>query len=160
MLGGRDIMLKGWVDSDWGACTDMRRSTLGYVFSLGMGIISWSSKKQPMVATSSTEAEYITSCHGTKEAVWLQSLLNFLGFTQDGVTTIYCDNVGSNILTRDPLFHAWMKCIDIQHHYVCERVEAGDIHYTYIPSGANLANCLTKSLPRPQFVDLTNRMGM
>ena len=106
VLGSRDVSLTGWVDSDWGACTDMRCSTSGYAFSLGTGIISWSSKKQPTVATSSTEAEYIASCHGAKEAVWLRSLLKFLGFAQDGTTTIHCDNVGSNILTRNPSFHA------------------------------------------------------
>src|SRR6266481_6706360 len=138
VLGGKDIMLMGWVDSDWGACTDTRRSTSRYAFSLGTGIISWSSKKQPTVATSSTEAEYIASCHGAKEAVWLRSLLKFLSFAQDGATTIHCDNVGSNILTRDPSFHAQTKHIDIQHHYVHEHVKAHDLHYAYTPTRDNL----------------------
>ena len=71
VLGGPEINLTGWVDSDWGACTDTRRSVSGYTFSLGSGLISWSSKKQATVATSSTEAEYVASCHGVKEAVWI-----------------------------------------------------------------------------------------
>ncbi len=61
--------------------------------------------------------------------------------------TVHCDNVGLNILTRDPSFHTRMKHIDIQHHYVCERIEASDISYTYTPSHDNLADCLTKPLP-------------
>jgi len=160
VLGGPDIRLTGWVDSDWGACTDTHRSISGYAFSLGSGLVSWSSKKQPTVAMSSTEAEYIASCHGAKEAVWLRSLLKSLGHAQDRASCIHCDNVGSNILTRDPSFHARSKHIDIQHHYVRERVEAGDIHYAYIPTHDNIADCLTKSLPRPKFQELTARMGM
>ena len=99
VLGGPEINLTGWVDSDWGACTDTRRSVSGYVFSLGSGLISWSSKKQVTVATSSTEAEYIASCHGVKEAVWIRNLLKLLDFEQTTSSRLYCDNVGSNILT-------------------------------------------------------------
>ena len=71
VLGGPEIKLTGWVDSDWGACTDTCSSTSGYGFSLGSGLVSWSSIKQPTIVKSSTEAEYIASCHGTKEAMWL-----------------------------------------------------------------------------------------
>src|SRR5882724_1935018 len=71
VLGGPEIKLTGWVASDWGACTDTCHSTFGYAFSLSSGLVSWSSKKQPTVATSSTKAEYIASCHGTKEVMWL-----------------------------------------------------------------------------------------
>ena len=99
VLGSPEITLTGWVDSDWGACTDTPRSVSGYAFSLGSGLISWSSKKQPTVATSSTEAEYIASCHGVKEAIWIRSLLNLLSFEQNTPSRIYCDNIGSNILT-------------------------------------------------------------
>jgi len=160
VLGGPDINLTGWVDSDWGACTDTHRSISGYTFSLGSGLVSWSSKKQPTVATSSTKAEYIASCHGAKEAVWMRSLLKCLGYAQAGASRIHCDNVGSNILTRDPSFHARTKHIDIQHHYIRERVDAGDIHYAYIPTRDNIADCLTKSLACPQFHEITMCMGM
>src|SRR5882672_7715965 len=160
MLGGPNIKITGWVDSDWGAFTDTHRSISGYAFSLGSGLVSWSSKKQPTMAMSSTEAEYISSCHGAKEAVWLCSLLKSLGHAQDHASCIHCDNIGSNILTRDPSFHARSKHIDIQHHYVPEQVEASNIHYAYIPTHNNIADCLTKSLPHPKFQELTACMGM
>ena len=82
VLGGQEINLMGWVDSDWGTSTDTHHSISGYTFNLGSDLVLWSSKKQPMVATSSTEVEYIASCHGSKEAIWLQSMLKFLGHAQ------------------------------------------------------------------------------
>ena len=106
VLGGPEINLTGWVNLDWGACTDTCQSISGYTFSLGSGLISWSSKKKATVATSSTEAEYVASCHGAKEAIWIRNLLKLLDFEQTTSSCIYCDNVGSNILTRDPSFHA------------------------------------------------------
>ena len=89
-----------------------------------------------------------------RDTIWIRNLLKLLDFEQTTSSHIYCDNVGSNILTRDPSFHARTKHIDIQHHYVRERVEAGDISYAYIPTRDNLADCLTKPLVRPQFQDL------
>src|SRR5882724_6088792 len=104
-----------------------------YAFSLSSGLVSWSSKKQPTIVTSSTKAEYLASCHGTKKAIWLRSLLKSLGHSQDHPSCIHCDHAGSNILTHDQSFHSWTKHIDLQHHYVHEWVEAGDIHFAYIP---------------------------
>ena len=94
------------------------------------------------------------------QAIWLHSLLKFLGFVQDSMTAIHCDNVSANILTCDPSFHARTKHINIQHHYVHEWVEASDLHYTYIPTRENLVDCLTKSLLQPQFHDLMTHLGM
>jgi hypothetical protein len=74
----------------------------------------------------------------------------FLGFSQDEPTSVYCNNVGSSILTRDATFHARTKHIDIQHHYVRERVEGKYIHFPYISTRENPPDAFTKSLPRPR----------
>jgi len=92
------------MDSDWGVDVDKCWSVSGYVFSLGCGAISWSSKKKAMVATSSTKVEYMASCHATKEAMWLCALIKLIGFQQKKATLISCDNNGSNMLGRDPHF--------------------------------------------------------
>ena len=86
-----------------------------YLFTLGSGPISWSSKRQTLVTTSTCEAEYVASCHATKEAVWLHRLLELLGHKQ-ATTTIHSDNAGSITLTN-PTFHARSKHIDVQFHY-------------------------------------------
>jgi len=72
------LVLKGYADADWASDKNDRKSTSGYVFMLGGGITSWSSKKQSAVALSSTEAEYIAGGHAAKEAVWLRRLLSEL----------------------------------------------------------------------------------
>ena len=82
----------GHSDSDWAGDIDTRRSTTGYCFSLGSGAISWSSKKQPTVALSSTEAEYRAACSTATEAVWLRRLLQVLCAPQSSSTLNWCDN--------------------------------------------------------------------
>ena len=73
------VELTGYSDSDWAGNPDDRRSTTGYAFSIGSGVVSWSSKKQPTVSLSSTEEEYKALCAATCEAVWLRRLLQDVG---------------------------------------------------------------------------------
>jgi hypothetical protein len=108
----------GHSDTDWGPNVDDRRSVSGYVYTLAGGAIAWSAKKQPTVATSSVEAEYIADGHATKQALWLQSLLGELNFPQTDATFIKSDNVGAISRTNDPTFHTRTKHIDVQHHFI------------------------------------------
>lgn len=80
--GKEKIELTGYTDSDWAADRDDRKSTGGYTFTLGLGVISWRAKKHEIVSTSSTEAEYISADYAVKEAVWLRNLLSNLGHRQ------------------------------------------------------------------------------
>ncbi|MCO5563526.1 hypothetical protein L7F22_017170 [Adiantum nelumboides] len=84
--------LVGFCDSDWARDIDGRRSMTGYCFSLGSGVISWISKKQPTVALSSTEAEYKAACFASCEALWLRRLLGDMGAVQEQPTMLLCDN--------------------------------------------------------------------
>eukprot|EP00253_Pinus_taeda_P025555 PITA_25555 len=77
-----DVELAGYSDSDWAGNPDDRKSTTGYMFNIGSGPISWSSKKQPTVSLSSTEAEYKALCSATCEAIWLRRILEDVGETQ------------------------------------------------------------------------------
>ena len=75
----RVLDIHGFVDADWAGDLDQRRSTSGYVFNLFGGAVSWMSKKQSVVALSTTEAEYMAATHASKEAVWLQRLCSSMG---------------------------------------------------------------------------------
>ena len=162
VLGGRSskITLHGSADSDFASDIDTRKSVSGYAFFIGQGAISWSSKKQATVATSSCEAEYISACHAAKEGIWLQNLLNLLGYEQEKPTSMQSDNMGTITIIKDPSFHARSKHIDIQHHYVRERVESKELEFIYTPTSDTIADVLTKPLSRPAHEKLTKMLGI
>ena len=150
--------LLGYSDADWAGDHDTRRSTSGYIFNIG----SWSSKRQPTVALSSCEAEYMGQTQATKEAIWLQDLLqNLTGSTEEPqATIIYCDNQGAIALAKNPQFHARTKHIDIQHHFVREKVAEGKVQLDYIPTDKQVADGLTKALPKDRFVEFREALGL
>ena len=99
----------------------------GYIFYLSEGAISWSSKRQATVALSSTEAEYMALTQATKKAIWLRSLLAELNYTQECSTTLFEDNQSAIALAKNPVHHTRSKHIDIQHHFVREKIESKEI---------------------------------
>jgi len=98
--------LVGWTDSNWAQDPDDHQSTGDFAFDVGGGIISWLSKKQPIIAMLSVEAEYIASANATKEAIWLLTLLNKLNFPQNNTTIIYTNNQGCIALAHNPISHS------------------------------------------------------
>jgi hypothetical protein len=128
--------------------------------SIGGGVISWSSKRQSTVATSSTEAEYMACCHAAKEAVWLRMLLRAVGHVQKNATVLHCDNQGALILTADPSFHSRAKHIDVQYHFSRDRVERGELSFTYVHTSENMADIFTKPLPKPLFKKFREMLGI
>ena len=154
--------LSGYTDADWAGDQDTRRSTSGYVFDVGSAAISWSSKRQPTVALSTCEAEYIGQTQATKEAVWLRGLLSQLNPSEPATRTvvIYCDNQGAMALAKNPQFHARTKHIDIQHHYVREQVTAGNVALEYIPTDRQVADGLTKALCKDKFERFRDLIGL
>lgn len=96
--------LVGYTDSDWAGDKSTRRSTLGYIFNIGSGAISWSSKRQSTVSLSSCEAEYVAQTQATKEAIWSRSLFTQLLRENNSpqATIIYGDNQGAIALAKNP----------------------------------------------------------
>jgi len=148
---GNDLDLVGWTDSDWAQDPDSRRSVGGFVFDVAGGSVSWSSKKQPTVALSTVEAEYIAASNATKEPIWLRTLLGDLGFTQGQATTIHADNQGCIALSRNPVAHSRAKHIDIRHHFIRERVASSEIDLKFCPTREMVGDIFTKALPREAF---------
>ena len=104
-----------------------RKSIYKSVFILLGGLLAWYSRKQRSVSTSTTEAEYVALCYGSKEAMWFRELLKELGFIQflgdSREVQIYSDNQGCIALAENPEDHARSKHIDVQYHYTRQLVE-------------------------------------
>ncbi|KAM6514095.1 hypothetical protein FALCPG4_18898 [Fusarium falciforme] len=157
--------LLGYTDSDWAGDLETRKSTSGYVFNLGTGAISWSSKRQRTVALSSCEAEYMGQTGAAKEAVWLRNLLQELlkeyrEVPELKTTVIFGDNQGAIAMSKNPQFHARTKHIEIQHHYCREKVNDGTVDFQYIPTGKQVADGLTKALPKDRFLLFREALGL
>ena len=122
--------------------------------------ISWQSKKQPTVALSSMEAEYMAEGLAMRQIIWLRSLTSELGIPYSGPTKLNVDNQGAIDYSINAINHGCTKHIDIQHHFVCEKIISNKIHIQYCAMDDNLADILTKALPKPKHEDLVRRMGM
>jgi hypothetical protein len=109
--------LVGYVDSDFAADLDRRRSLTGYVFTVGECAVSWRAYLQPTVAQSITEAEYIAVCDACKEAVWLKGLYDELS-EDTSCIDLFCDSKSDIYLTKDQMFHERTKHIDVKYRYV------------------------------------------
>jgi hypothetical protein len=160
---GQLTTLSGYSDSDWAGDYDTRKSTSGFIFGVGSAVISWSSKLQPTVALSTCEAEYIGQTNATKEAIWLRRLLNEIRpetANEPQATIIYCDNQGAIALAKNPQFHARTKHIDIQHHFVREKINEGAIQLEYIETERQVADGLTKALDKVRFERFRKAMGL
>lgn len=140
--------LIGYADSDWASDKSDRKSTSGFIFMLGTSVISWSSKKQPIVALSSTEAEYISAAFATQEAMHLRQLLHDLDCHQNGPTTLYQDNQSAIVLANDAITTKRSKHIDIRYHYLRDCTQNGTIKCVYLSTNEMLADCLTKPVSR------------
>jgi len=160
---GQLTTLSGYSDSDWAGDYDTRKSTSGFISSVGSAAISWSSKLQPTVALLTCEAEYIGQTNATKEAIWLRRLLNEIRpetANEPQATIIYCDNQGAIALAKNPQFHARTKHIDIQHHFVREKINEGAVQLEYIETEGQVADGLTKALDKIRFERFRKAIGL
>jgi hypothetical protein len=157
--GASGLRLEAYSDSDWGASED-RRSISEYIFILAGGAISWQSKKQSTVASSSTEGEYMALLQAVKEIIWIQRFLSDIGREAENQDLIKEDNQGAIALAHNPQYHARTKHIDIQYHFVRECVENGKVRLEYCPTMDMVADGLTKALGRDRHHDLAAKMGL
>ena len=152
-------MMEGFCDADW-ASNKHWHSISGYSFHFGCGAISWSSKKQYIIALSSTEAEYIAQTHAAKEALWLRSFVNEVNGMQEAPITINCDNQGAIALAKDNKFHSRTKHIDLRYHFIREAVQDEKINVSYVPTEENMLDVLTKALAKPKFQHFVEMLGL
>jgi len=156
---GGDTIL-GYVDADWGSDVNDCKSTLGYVFTLSGGVISWSSKKQSTVALSSTKAEYIASAHAAKEAIWLRQLFTGLQQPSSFPIPLLIDNQLAIAIAKNPEFHDQTKYINIHYHFLQHKVESGDIILDYMPTNDQSADVLMKGLAQEKHERFSRDLGL
>jgi hypothetical protein len=140
------FQLTGYVDAAHANDVSTRRSVTGIVFTLCGGAISYRSKLQPTVSTSSTEAEFIAAVSAAKTALYLRSILHELGVTQHGPTILYEDNQATILMVNASRPTARSRHIAIQHFAIQEWKDHGHILLEHIPGIINPADALTKAL--------------
>ncbi|KAK3004360.1 hypothetical protein RJ639_020191 [Escallonia herrerae] len=153
-------LLLVYSDSDWAGDPTDRTSTTGYVTYLGSTPISWCSKKQRSVSRSSTEAEYRAVAAALAETNWLTNLLRELRFPLKAIPRILCDNVGTTYICENPVFHSKMKHIAIDFHFVRDQVQRKEVEVKHLHSADQVADVLTKPLPRASFSRMFDKLGV
>eukprot|EP00253_Pinus_taeda_P018095 PITA_18095 len=158
---GLDIVLDihGFVDANWAGYLDQRRSTSGYMFNLFGGAVSWMSKKQYVVALSTTEVEYMAATHARKEEIWLQRLCSSMGLVQ-GAIRIDCDSQSAIFLAKNLSYHLKTKHIDVQYHFVRDMIDDKKVLLVKVDTLKNITDALTKSVSSEKFSWCRETMGV
>lgn len=156
----RDYPLHAFSDADWAGDTDDYFSTNGYIIYLGAQPVSWTSRKQKGVARSSIEAEYRAVANTSAELRWICSLLTELGVQLSSPPTVYCDNTGATYRCQNPVFHSRMKHIALDYHFVRGKIQNGMLRVSHVSTHDQLADGLTKPLPRIPFSTICSKIGV
>ncbi|KRY38733.1 Retrovirus-related Pol polyprotein from transposon TNT 1-94 [Trichinella spiralis] len=153
-----DLILRGHVDADWAGEKSSRKSTSGYVFQLGHGTIAWSTKRQTIVALSTTEAEYVALAEASRELLWLRQLLNDFRVQTPDATTLYEDNQGCIRLVESDRFGERTKHINVRFHMVKDLREKGILEVKYCLLEEMIADNLTKPVCKQQIENFTENV--
>jgi hypothetical protein len=148
----------GYSDADWAGSYD-RKSTTGYCTFVGGNLVTWKSKKQNVVARSSAEAEYRAMASTASELIWIKQLLEDMKITYSEPIQMYCDNQAARHIASNPVFHERTKHIEVDCHFIREKVQAGIIETPFVRSQEQIADILTKALDRGPFEKLLVKLG-
>eukprot|EP00253_Pinus_taeda_P004987 PITA_04987 len=122
-------------------------------------VFSWMSKKQSIVALSTTEAKYMAATHASKEAVWFQRLCSSMGLVQ-GVIRIDCDIQSENFMAKNPAYHSKTKHIDVQYHFVRDMIEDKKVLLVKVDTLKNTTDALKKYVSSKNFSWCKETMGI
>ncbi|KAM0897712.1 hypothetical protein ACQ4PT_022392 [Festuca glaucescens] len=160
--GDQELVVTSYTDASWNTDPDDSKSQSGYVFILNGAAVSWCSSKQCTVAKSSTESEYIAASEASSEAVWMKRFIVELGVVPSALDplVIYCDNMGAIANAQEPRSHKKLKHIKLRFHSIREYIEDGEVKICKVHTDLNVADPLTKALPRAKHDQHQNAMGV
>lgn len=155
-----DFRLIGNTNNNCADSIDDRKSTSGYAFNFGSGVVSWASKKQPIVTLSSTEVEYVAATVASCQVIWMRRMLAELMHKQDEATKIYYDNNSAIALSKKHIFHKRSKHIDTRYHFIRELVNNKEICLEFCRLEDQFVDIFTKPLARDAFEYLRSCLGV
>jgi hypothetical protein len=163
--GGEHSQFVVYSDADWASDMVDRKSVSGSTAMFYGGPISWSSKKQRSVATSSCESEYIALSTSCKQGQWIAQVFRDLGFPKyigkdTNKVQMLGDNQGAIALTKNPHLHERSKHIDICYHFIRDLAEQGKLDVVYVPTEDMVADGMTKPLQRVAFERFKKQLGV
>ncbi|CAL5428100.1 unnamed protein product [Camellia sinensis] len=157
---GCNLEVEGYTDADWAGSIDDRRSTSGYFTFVGGNLVTWRSKKQEVVARSSAEAEYRGMAKGVCELLWIKSLMQDLHIKQTNPMRLYCDNKSACDIAHNPVQHDRTKHVEVDRHFIKEKLETKIIEVPHVRSQDQLADVLTKPVSSRAFNSCLVKLGM
>jgi transposase InsO family protein len=160
---GRSINAKvdvcAFADSDYAEDQSDRKSVSGWVAKLNGDPVSWSSKKQPVVALSTCEAELYAEAAAIQEVLWLRGLCSELGLNVEcGASTVYGDNQAAIAVSANGIKSQRTKHVDVKYHFITETIEAEKVKLQWVPSAQQQADIFTKALATPIFLGLRKQL--
>ncbi|KAI3702203.1 hypothetical protein L6452_27930 [Arctium lappa] len=151
--------LTAYTDADHAGCKLDRKSTSGCCQLLGNKLLSWTSKKQNCVSTSTAEAEYVAAASCCSQVIWMQTQLRDYGLQYDRIPILF-DSKSSIAISANPVQHSKTKHIDVRYHFLKDHVEKGTIEMYFVPTELQLADIFTKALDERRFNFLISKLGM
>ena len=152
--------LMAYIDADWAGDRDSRKSTSRYFTLVGGNLVTWRSKKQKVVALSSAEAEFRSIAKAITKILWLKKLLSALNFPPTKAGKLFCDNQAAINISGNPVQHDRTKHVEIDRHFIKEKLEKQVISLPHVKSKDQLADILTKGVTANAFEDTLCKLGI
>jgi hypothetical protein len=151
---GVEVEVCAFADADWAGDHRDRKSVSGWVAKINGDPISWSSKKQRVVALSTCEAELYAEAAAIQEVLWIRGMLAELGLNSSLGSTVYGDNQSTIAVSKNGVKGERTKHVDVKYHFVTQTVEEGKVKLKWIPTQQQQADLFTKALPVATFLKL------